>query len=339
MIAKAPQRVLILKPSSLGDIVHTLPAAAALRAAFPSAHFTWMVNPEWAPLLQGNPHLDETLIFPRSDFRGPAGWVRFLRWRRDLAKPYRPDLILDFQGLLRTALVARAFRGVPVIGLSDAREGARLAQTRTVPVSPKSHAVERYLALAAATGASLAGRPVFHLPPGDQPSDPIPSAPYVVLHPFSRGRGKSLPFESVAAFGRAIDCPVILVGRASRELPSLPPNVTNLLNRTSLTELLWILRRADFVVSVDSGPMHLAAAVTDQLLAVHTWSDPCQVGPYRPGSHVWKGGNFFPALDPLASSAPTVIPSPDDATTIARWVRVQMEHPRARPPAGTQPAG
>ena len=324
MTAHVPQRVLILKPSSLGDIVHTLPAAAALRAAFPSAHFTWMVNPEWAPLLEGNPHLDETLIFPRADFRGPAGWLRFLRWRRDLAKQSRPDLILDFQGLLRTALVARAFRGVPVIGLSDAREGARFAQTRTVPVSPKSHAVERYLTLAAAAGATLAGPPVFHLPPGNQPSDPIPPAPYVVLHPFSRGRGKSLSLESVTAFCRAVNCPVILVGRAGNELPGLPPNVTNLLNRTSLTELLWILRRAAFVVSVDSGPMHLAAAVTGQLLAIHTWSDPCQVGPYRPGSHVWKARNFFPALDPLASSAPTVIPGPDDAATIARWVRQQL---------------
>ena len=339
MTAYVPHRVLILKPSSLGDIVHTLPAVAALRAAFPAAHFTWMVNPEWAPLLEGNPHLDETLIFPRADFCGPAGWLRFLRWRRDLAKQNRPDLILDFQGLLRTALVARSFRGVPVIGLSDAREGARFAQTRTVPVSPESHAVERYLALAAAAGATLAGPPVFHLPPGNQPSDPIPSAPYVVLHPFSRGRGKSLSLESVAAFCRAVNCPVILVGRAGTELPGLPPNVTNLLNRTSLTELLWILRRAAFVVSVDSGPMHLAAAVTGQLLAIHTWSDPCQVGPYRPGSHVWKARNFFPALDPLASSAPTVLPGPDDAETIARWVRQQLSHPRPMPPVRTQPAG
>jgi ADP-heptose:LPS heptosyltransferase len=78
------------------------------------------------------------------------------------------------------------------------------------------------------------------------------------------------------------------------------------------------------VVSVDSGPMHLAAAVTGQLLAIHTWSDPCQVGPYRPGSHVWKARNFLPALDPLASSAPTVTPGPDDAATIARWVRQQL---------------
>jgi ADP-heptose:LPS heptosyltransferase len=319
-----PARLLVLKPSSLGDIVHTLPAVAALRAKFPDAHLTWMVNPEWAPLLEGNPHLDETLIFPRADFRGLQGWLRFGRWRRALKQQTPPDLILDFQGLLRTALVARAFHGVPVYGLSDAREGARFGQSRTIPVDPKAHAVERYLALAAATGATLPGPPDFALPEGDRPSETIPAAPFIVLHAFSRGRGKSLSAESVTAFCRAIDFPVVLVGRTDLEVPALPPNVTNLLNRTSLTELLWILRRAAFVVSVDSGPMHLAAAVTSRLLAIHTWSDPCQVGPYRPGAHVWKAAKFFPALDPAASSAPSIVPEPKDAEDMARWVRGQM---------------
>jgi heptosyltransferase I len=319
-----PGRLLVLKPSSLGDIVHTLPAVAALRAKFPDAHLTWMVNPEWAPLLEGNPHLNETHIFPRADFRGLQGWLRFGRWRRALKHQPPPDLILDFQGLLRTALVARAFRGVPVIGLSDAREGARFVQTKTIPVDPKAHAVERYLALVAATGATLAGPPEFALPEGDRPSESIPAEPFIVFHPFSRGRGKSLAPESVTAFCRAVDFPIVLVGRTGLEVPDLPPNVTNLLNRTSLTELLWLLRHAAFVVSVDSGPMHLAAAVTGNLLAIHTWSDPCQVGPYRPGAHVWKARNFFPALDPVSSSAPEVIPAAQDAEQIARWVRERL---------------
>jgi ADP-heptose:LPS heptosyltransferase len=323
-----PRRILVLKPSSLGDIVHTLPAVAALRAKFPEAHITWMVNPEWAPLLEGNPHVDETLIFPRADFRGPRGWLRFHRWRRDLQKQTPPDLILDFQGLLRTALVARAFPGVPVYGLSDAREGARFVQTSTVKVVPGSHAVERYLALAAAADATLAGPPVFPLPAGDRPSETLPAEPFVVLHPFSRGDGKSLSPGAVAAFCRAMDCPVVLVGRSETKMEDLGANTTNLLNKTSLTELIWLLRHAAFVVSVDSGPMHLAAAATDRLLAIHTWSDPCRVGPYRLGAQVWKARNFFPALDTSSSSVPSVEPTPDDAATMARWVREKLT-PRA----------
>ena len=320
----SPRRILVLKPSSLGDIVHTLPAVAALRAKFPDAHITWMVNPEWAPLLQSNPQIDETLVFPRAEFRGPAGWLRFLRWRQALKKQTAPDLILDFQGLLRTALVARAFPGVPVYGLSDAREGARLVQTHTVAVDPAAHAVERYLSLAAAVGAALPGPPEFTLPAGERPDVPLPEKPFVVLHPFSRGQGKSLSPEAVAAFCRAVGLPVVVVGRSDAAVTALPDNATNLLNRTSLVQLLWLLRNADYVVSVDSGPMHLAAAVTDRLLAVHTWSDPCQVGPYRPGAHVWKARNFFPALDTGSSNVPSVEPTTNDAEAMARWVRRQL---------------
>ena len=76
-----PTRILVLKPSSLGDIVHTLPAVATLRAKFPAAHITWMVNPEWAPLLERNPHINETLVFPRYSSRlcGKAHQHLFLK--------------------------------------------------------------------------------------------------------------------------------------------------------------------------------------------------------------------------------------------------------------------
>ncbi len=315
-----PSRILVLKPSSLGDIVHTLPAVRALRSKFPSAHITWMVNSEWTPLLEGNPDINDILVFPRADFRGPSGWLRFSRWRADLKRQATPDLILDFQGLLRTGLVAGAFRGVPVWGLSDAREGSRFFQTRTVQVSSSAHAVERYLALAASLGAEIGGAPVFNLPAGRAPDAVLPAAPFVVLHPFSRGRHKSLPPEAVLAFCRTVEHPVVLVGRGTVNFASIPANIVNLLDRTSLPELIWLLHRAAFIVSVDSGPMHLAAAATDRLLGIHTWSDPCRVGPYRPGAHVWKGGEFFPALDPASSSAPTLVPGVHDTEMIARWL-------------------
>lgn len=330
-----PSRILILKPSSLGDIVHTLPAVRALRARFPSAHITWMANPEWAPLLEGNPNINDILIFPRSDFRGPAGLLRFGRWRAALKQQAAPDLILDFQGLLRTGLVARAFRGVPVVGLSDAREGARLFQTRTVRVAPSAHAVERYLALAASLGAETGGAPVFDLPAGRPPDAVLPAAPFVVLHPFSRGRDKSLSPESVLAFCRTVEHPVVLVGHGSINSAAIPANIVNLLNRTSLSELIWLLHRGAFVVSVDSGPMHLGAAATDRLLGIHTWSDPCRVGPYRPGAHVWKGGEIFPALDPASSSARPLTPGPPESEAMARWLRPRLVTPVApRPSSG-----
>jgi|688.fasta_scaffold125043_3 ADP-heptose:LPS heptosyltransferase len=319
-----PAHILILKPSSLGDIVHTLPAVAAIRSKFPASRISWMVNPEWAPLLEGNPHINETIIFPRGDFRGPAGWLRFNRWRLELREKLHPDLILDFQGLLRTALLGRTFRGVPFYGLSDAREGARFLQTRTIKVNPHAHAVERYLAMAAALGADVNGVPRFDLPPGKSPEALLPDVPWILFHPFSRGRGKSLAPADALAFCRSVGHPVVLVGRAEVNFPSVPANIVNLLNQTTLPELIWLLHRAAFVVSVDSGPMHLAAAITDRLLGLHTWSDPCKVGPYRIGAHVWKGQNFYPALDPASSDAPAIAPDATDLATIARWVQSRI---------------
>ena len=316
-----PRHLLVLKPSSLGDVVHTLPAVAALRDKFPAARLTWMVSDEWAALLEGNPDIDDLLVFPRRDFRGPLGPVRFLRWRKEIAKQLRPDLILDYQGLLRTGLTAAAFRGVPVYGLSDAREGARFFQTNTVRVTPDTHAVERYLALSAAVGATIEGAPFFRLPEGRAPAAVLPSEPWILLHPFSRGRGKSLSPEAVNAFCREAGLPVVIAGRSDATLPDLPDNALSLLNKTTIPELIWLLRRAAFVVSVDSGPMHLAAAVTDKLIGIHTWSDPCKVGPYRAGAHVWKGGEFFPALDPASSRAKSVVADAQDGSTIAHRAR------------------
>lgn len=317
------RHLLILKPSSLGDVVHTLPSAAALRTAHPHARMTWMINPEWAPLLEGNPDINDILIFPRAHFRGVAGWIRFLRWRTNLRRQYSPDLVLDFQGLLRSSLIARAFPGAPICGLSDAREGARFLQTKTVPLKPGLHAVERYLALAAAAGGMPPAPLRFPLPEGSPPAATLPRAPWILLHPFSRGPGKSLAPDAISAFCSEAGMPVIVAGRGGT--PSdIPPNAINLLNKTTLHELIWLLRHAAFTVSVDSGPMHLAAAVTDNLLGIHAWSDPCLVGPYRPEAHVWKGGKFFSALDPASSSAGQRLPTPAEAADIARWVRSRI---------------
>lgn len=321
--AASVRHILLLKPSSLGDIVHTLPAVSALRAHHPQARITWMVNPEWAPLLEDNPDINDTMIFPRADFRGMAGWIRFYRWRAGVGQQMAPDLILDFQGLLRSALVARVFREATVYGLSDAREGARFFQTKTVPVVRNQHAVDRYLALASAVGGVPQGVLKFPLPQGCEPRVTLPEVPWILLHPFSRGHGKSFSSDAVDAFCREVGMPVLVVGRGD-VAGTLPPLAINLLNKTTLHELIWLLRQATFVVSVDSGPMHVAAALTDKLLGIHAWSDPCRVGPYRQGAYVWKGGGFFAARDPASSTAGNHLPTPSEAACMARWVRQQI---------------
>ena len=96
--------ILIIKPSSLGDVVHTLPAVAAIRDAHPKAKITWVMNPEFTPLLRGNSDVNHIHVFPRKDFSGLGATTRLGPWLKETRK-LKPDLALDFQGLLRSALL------------------------------------------------------------------------------------------------------------------------------------------------------------------------------------------------------------------------------------------
>lgn len=329
--------VVIVKPSSLGDIVHTLPAVAWLHQAWPALRLHWVVNSEWAPLLHGSPLLASVIEFPRARFRGLGGVLRARRWLRDYEASLGAldvRLALDFQGLLRSAWLARRSTAAAIVGLDDAREGARFFYRASVPTRGPGgvvrHSVERYLGLVRALGpdcdesSALAGD---WLPAGE-PVAGAPSGDFIVLHPFARGAGKSLGWEAVAQLAAAWSgWPVVVVGRTTEPAPPrLPRTVVDLVNATGLLQLIGLLRRARFVVSVDSGPMHLASALHRPLLGVHTWSDPRTVGPYDPSAVVWKGGRIVRRTevdDALAIRDET----PDGAALedIAACVRAALE--------------
>jgi heptosyltransferase-1 len=269
----------------------------ALKEHWPSAKLRWLINPEWAPLLEGNPFVDDVVLFPRHRFRGALAPFRAAAWLWAQRKN-KSELVLDFQGLLRSAIVGRTCRGRRLIGLSDAREGARLFYDQCVPIEPREHAVDRYLRLTTALGVARPERLAFPLPHGSIPANDSLKETYVLLHPFSRGTGKSLSTDYVEYFcAQLAPIQVVVVGRSSVSL-ALSANCLSLLNATSLAELIGLIRRASFVVSVDSGPMHMAAAVTDRLLAIHTWSDPALVGPYNDAAWIWKGDRLFRRANP-----------------------------------------
>src|SRR3954469_25677006 len=160
------ETILIIKPSSLGDVVHTLPAVAAVRAAHPNSDITWVINSEWAPLLRGNPDINHVRIFPRGEFRG-LGAVGFIPWLRQTRK-VRPDMALDFQGLLRSALIGRVSGARELFGLSDAREGSRFFYNQVAQVNRREHAIERYMKLAQLLGGDADAPLRFPLPTGDE---------------------------------------------------------------------------------------------------------------------------------------------------------------------------
>jgi ADP-heptose:LPS heptosyltransferase len=293
----APRRILLVKPSSLGDVIHSLPVVSAIHRHWPEAELRWLIQPAWRSLVEGHPGVSGTILFPRDKFRGPSGWFRSVAWLGTL-RDWKPDLAIDLQGLLRSALFARISGAARVVGLSDAREGARLLHGERVRVDSAAHAVTRYLGVLDHLGIPKPERPEFVLPEGRLPAGFSTTTPYVVLHPFARGEGKSLNGEMIRAFAQgASESRVVVVGRGT--LPGgLPPNLEDWTNRTDLLELTAILRGASFVVSSDSGPMHLAAALHPaRTLAIHLWSDPLKVGPCFPESLVWKNGRVSRVAD------------------------------------------
>jgi ADP-heptose:LPS heptosyltransferase len=320
-------RVLVVKPSSLGDIVHTLPAVHLLKRRWPGMELVWVVNPEFAPLLVGNADVAEVVMFPRGEFRGWRGMGRFAGWLRGLRERVGAvDLALDFQGLLRSGLMSRASGAGEVVGMSDSREGARWFHGHVVLVEAGAHAVERNLAIVRALGAD--GSVEFALPEGSEPAGLGEAAAggYVLLHPFSRGEGKSLTREQVRLFCEAMGArTVVVVGRLTGDRLALPSGAVDLVNGTTLPELAWLMRRAAYTVSVDSGPMHMAAALSPRVLGIHTWSDPRKVGPWDREAYVWKSGRFMKcgALDAALCSGGRPV-ADEDIGAIAAFVRERL---------------
>lgn len=319
----APASILVVKPSSLGDVVLTLPAVARLKHQWPAVDLRWLINPEWAPLLDGNPDVDQVLLFPRDQFRGIRGIVGVPAWAKQLRKRARSELVLDFQGLFRSAFLGRWCRQRQLVGLSDAREGARFFYDRAVAVNDSMHAVDRYLELVKACGINSTEPLSWKLPHGVPPQGFDGHQPFVFLHPFARGSGKSLNDTDIVRFCAALgNRRIVIAGRRTEPLPALD-NAIDLVNRTTLLELVWLIRHARYVVSVDSGPMHIAAAMTSRLIGIHTWSDPQKVGPCNRDALVWQRGILATVADLKGARAGRAVP---DMRALAACVAERLDN-------------
>ncbi len=271
-------------------------------------------------MLRDNPVVDEVVLFPRERFRGVLGFLTSIPWSLQLRK-IGPDIALDLQGLLRSALMARLSRAKRTVGISDAREGATRLYHQVVPVIRGEHAVLRYLRILESLGLPKIERPIFPLPPGIPMDAPFRDQPFVVLHPFARGEGKSLAPDKAIQFCermRPLTTIVAGVGNLPKELPD---NTINLLKKTTIREMIWLLGTANFVVSVDSGPMHIAAAVGAKMLSIHTWSDPRLVGPFSDEAWIWQGGEIRRQQIWADSLLPARPLQGDDIVEIADFVR------------------
>jgi lipopolysaccharide heptosyltransferase I len=267
--------ILVVRLGAMGDIIHALPAVASLRKSFPEQRITWVVAPRWVQMIEGNPHIDEILPFER---RGNGALYR--SWR--ILRTIQPDLAIDFQGLIQSALVGRASRPRRFVGLhrSLAREPlAALFYTEQVKaIGP--HRVEVNLQLATAAGATELTDQAW-IPPGKAEGE-LPNGAFVFASPFAGWASKQWPLENYARLAQALKAeglPLVV---------NVPPGFSEKLagmqvkvHESSLSGLIDATRRASAIVGVDSGPMHLAAALCKPGVAIFGPTDPVRNGPFH----------------------------------------------------------
>jgi heptosyltransferase-1 len=296
------ERVLIIKVSSIGDVVHALPVSAALGEAFPHLKLTWLVGEQAASMVQGNPYLHEVIVLPgdwqkRPFALGTPG--RFLALRREL-RARRFDLAIDLQGLLGTALFALACGARYRFGCDWLREGSHLLLTR-IPRRPESiHIVDQMLDVARFLGAPATSvKFPLHISPEEDARalellESVGIADrqeFLAVNPTEGGGPghKGLGVERLTALfnelGRDGGPPIVLVGgngdRALGEalLQLARPRPRDLIG-TTVKEMAAILRRAALHFAGDTGSAHIAAALGTPVVSIFGRSNPVRLAPY-----------------------------------------------------------
>jgi heptosyltransferase-1 len=287
-----PRRILIIKPSAIGDVVHALPVLNLLRRRWPTAHISWLIANRCAGLVEGHPQLDQVIQFDRTRFgsswRSPTAAWEMSKFNRSLAQQDF-DLVIDLQGLFRSGWMTWR-TGAPIrVGSTDAREFGGMFCTHLAPVQADAQATERYLQVAEFLG--LGRDPVefiFAINDADRRyiEGLMPDRkPYAVLLPATNWATKQWPAERFAALIEPIRQrfgleSVIAGGPDAAVLAASMPGAINLAGKTDLRQAVALLEGADLVIGNDTGPMHIAAALGRPLVTMYGPTSPFRTGPY-----------------------------------------------------------
>jgi lipopolysaccharide heptosyltransferase I len=291
-----PRRYLVVRLTALGDILHTVPAVAALRAAHPRAKIDWVVERKWAPVLEGSPAIDEVIPFDRRSIWNIVDCVERLRANRY-------DCAIDFQGLYKSSILAALSRAPRRIGFERAwarEEGAAMFYTERVTPAGR-HVSELNYSLAERAGALRPAAPDYPLrvPAGGAASvrarlhDLGVTGDYVVVGPAASWRAKCWPPERFGALCRELEARggarvVLIQGPGEKavvdEVLRAAAPVRPAVLAPTIEELMGLLTHARYVVAVDSGPLHLAAALGTPVVGLYGPTDPARNGPFVPGA-------------------------------------------------------
>lgn len=294
IIVPPASRILIIKPSAIGDVVHGLPILNLLRTTYPQATIDWLVTPACAGILDGHPQLNDVIHFDRKRLGG--AWKN-REVRRELVafgkrlRDAKYDVVLDLQGLFRSGWMAWKTRAPIRIGFRKAREFAPVFYTHRVDVgSAEQHAIERYLSIVELLGCPRG--PVKYVFPHDD-ADKVhshtlvpPGIKFAVLLPGTNWVTKRWPVEHFAALVKPLEVrfglkTVVAGGPYEASIAGQIGATYDVTTKTTLRQLVALLERASVVIANDSGPMHIATALGKPLVTMFGPTNPVRTGPFE----------------------------------------------------------
>ena len=285
--------ILIIKMSSLGDVLHALPTLYALRQNQPNARIVWAVHEEFAALLPAAPYIDEVIRIDKKKLKRLSYWRKL----RSILHPYHFDISIDLQGLAKSAVVAFNSGAGKKVGYWEMREGSFLVSKGLAGPHKKGHVIERYLDVVRCLGGTVEAVE-FPLPSIEQERARMREAlrmrtggkPYIAVVPGARWAVKEWPLAYWQVFVRRVTdsgMRVVLLGGRDDvpkgrviEESAASPLLFNYTGRTTLKELTALIADAVLYISADTGPLHLANALKKELIALFGPTSPERTGPY-----------------------------------------------------------
>ena len=276
-------RILIVRVGAMGDVLHALPAVAALGAALPTAHIGWAIDPRWSPLL-ASPLID-TLHLVNTRAWTPTNFLPHVVTLRRELRAHHYNLAIDLQGNIRSAVIARLASAPRIVGSQTPREApARIFYTQAVPLQTPSVITQAAELISAALNQTITPiQPTLpHNPEAEAWADTHTQTPFILIAPTAGWGAKEWPLPNYAAL-----IP-LLEARGYRVLLNATPTSTHNLPGqpipSSLPQLIALTRRAALVIGGDTGPVHLAAALGRPTLALFGPTDPARNGPHFPNA-------------------------------------------------------
>lgn len=291
-IRKIPKKILIIKPSSLGDVIHSLPFLNVINDAFPQSEIHWVIAKTLEELLLNHPMVKKLWVINKDRWKEWQAAKETASEINSLIRQLRAeryDMAIDLQGLLRSGILTYATRASVRVGFKEAREGSSLFYTHKVDGGKEIHAVDRYLKIASAIGCET-GDVRFPMPLIKE-SEKVKKLKgdlrdYAVIVPGARWDTKRWHSEKYGKLAAMLDMKTVIIGSSSdTEIAKgiefcSGGKALSIAGNTDIKELISLMRDAKYVISNDSGPMHIAAALGISAVAIFGPTNPVRTGPY-----------------------------------------------------------